>query len=378
MGNSFCPNDYYPFGMVMPGRKFTSTTNYRYGFNGKEEDDEVKGDGNQQDYGMRIYDTRLGRFLSVDPLHKSYPMLTVYQFASNNPIAGIDLDGGELLPTSSSIFRLRYLGTTQTLNAPNHNFTVEVVQANIPVVLNFSIPGPPLHPSGRDWDINKDGFHPAFGLSFGSSGEKAVTYFSKSPKFYSEPLDVSEEEIKLGSQRVKDGYNKITNKTHYSQKWDYKYTDPSGGGGVEIYKEYGFYNSLYSYKMPYWQASADVQKNRQTFYKAVTGIVSQIEKWPLIKQAFPFSMTSPYLLQNARADLTNFVLDGTLPQNAPAGLNNKQFIAYLENIYTLGSEILKANNIEINIVTKVNYNSLINRLKLKEPAAKRIINIKNN
>ncbi len=41
---------------------------YRYGFNGKENDNEVKGEGNQQDYGFRIYDPRLGRFLSVDPL----------------------------------------------------------------------------------------------------------------------------------------------------------------------------------------------------------------------------------------------------------------------------------------------------------------------
>ncbi|MEZ2442984.1 RHS repeat-associated core domain-containing protein [Chitinophaga sp. RCC_12] len=46
---------------------------YRYGFNGKENDNEVKGEGNQQDYGMRIYDPRLGRFLSVDPLTKGYP-----------------------------------------------------------------------------------------------------------------------------------------------------------------------------------------------------------------------------------------------------------------------------------------------------------------
>jgi hypothetical protein len=48
-------NDYYPFGSLMPGRKF-SGGNYRYGFNGKENDNEVKGEGNQQDYGMRIYD----------------------------------------------------------------------------------------------------------------------------------------------------------------------------------------------------------------------------------------------------------------------------------------------------------------------------------
>jgi len=68
---------------------------YRYGFNGKENDNEVKGEGNQQDYGMRIYDPRLGRFLSFDPLFKEYNDLSPYHFAGNNPIQNLDRDGGE-------------------------------------------------------------------------------------------------------------------------------------------------------------------------------------------------------------------------------------------------------------------------------------------
>ena len=80
---------------MMPGRGFAAAGSYRYGFNGKENDNEVKGEGNQQDYGMRIYDPRLGRFLSVDPLIYEYPELTPYQFASDRPIDGIDLDGLE-------------------------------------------------------------------------------------------------------------------------------------------------------------------------------------------------------------------------------------------------------------------------------------------
>ncbi len=68
---------------------------YRFGFNGKENDNEVKGAGGQQDYGMRIYDTRLGRFLSVDPLMSKFSMLSPYQFSTNNPILNIDLDGLE-------------------------------------------------------------------------------------------------------------------------------------------------------------------------------------------------------------------------------------------------------------------------------------------
>ena len=88
--------DYYPFGMQMPGRKYTqANSNYRYGFNGKENDNEVKGEGNQQDYGFRIYDPRIGRFLSVDPLTQAFPWYSSYQFAGNMPIAAIDLDGAE-------------------------------------------------------------------------------------------------------------------------------------------------------------------------------------------------------------------------------------------------------------------------------------------
>jgi RHS repeat-associated protein len=64
---------------------------YLYGFNGKETDTET----DLQDYGMRIYNPSLGRFLSVDPLTKQYPELTPYQFASNSPIMMIDLDGLE-------------------------------------------------------------------------------------------------------------------------------------------------------------------------------------------------------------------------------------------------------------------------------------------
>ena len=82
-------NDYYPFGMQMPGRGYNAGS-YRYGFNGKEKDGDM--DGNNYDYGFRIYNPGLGRFLSVDPLFKSYPWNSSYAFAENEPISNIDLD----------------------------------------------------------------------------------------------------------------------------------------------------------------------------------------------------------------------------------------------------------------------------------------------
>lgn len=88
-------SDYYPFGSLLPGRNYSSDA-YRFGFNGKEKDDEVYGaSGTSYDYGFRIYDPRVARFLSTDPLFKSYPFYTPYQFAGNNPVAFIDLDGLE-------------------------------------------------------------------------------------------------------------------------------------------------------------------------------------------------------------------------------------------------------------------------------------------
>ena len=90
-------NDYYPFGMLQYARSYSEANvgNYRFGFNGKENDNEVKGVGDQIDYGMRVYDPRAGKFLSVDPITAKYPDLTPYQYASNTPIWATDLDGLE-------------------------------------------------------------------------------------------------------------------------------------------------------------------------------------------------------------------------------------------------------------------------------------------
>ena len=90
--------DYYPFGKGMSERSYVNVDRnaQRYGFNGKENDEEWG--GTVQDYGFRIYNPELCKFVSVDPLTKGYPMLTPYQFASNSPILCIDIDGLEGTP----------------------------------------------------------------------------------------------------------------------------------------------------------------------------------------------------------------------------------------------------------------------------------------
>jgi RHS repeat-associated protein len=80
--------------MQMPGRSYNAGS-YRHGFNGVEMDNEIKGVGNSYDFLFRIYDPRLGRFLSTDPLEKEYPWNSPYAFAENRPIDGRDLEGKE-------------------------------------------------------------------------------------------------------------------------------------------------------------------------------------------------------------------------------------------------------------------------------------------
>nr|MBK9652958.1 hypothetical protein [Bacteroidota bacterium] len=86
--------DYYPFGMTMQERTFSAGGEaYRFGFNGKENDNEISVDGGNLDFGARIYDSRLGRWMSVDPLSKDYPEMSTYIFSANTPIQAFDPDG---------------------------------------------------------------------------------------------------------------------------------------------------------------------------------------------------------------------------------------------------------------------------------------------
>ena len=115
--------DYYAFGQLMPGRNWSSNE-YKFGFNGKEKDDKVSGTGNQYDYGFRIYNPRIAKFLSVDPLTKNYPWYTPYQFAGNTPIQALDLDGLEILGYKSFFtLTVKKTGATTSYELDPNNYS---------------------------------------------------------------------------------------------------------------------------------------------------------------------------------------------------------------------------------------------------------------
>jgi len=83
--------------MEQPNRQYALNQDYRYGFNGKENDREWGTASLTQDYGFRLYNPAIAKFLSVDPLAPSYPWNSTYAFAENDVIRSIDLDGAEKL-----------------------------------------------------------------------------------------------------------------------------------------------------------------------------------------------------------------------------------------------------------------------------------------
>jgi RHS repeat-associated protein len=87
--------DYTAFGLEWhrsPDK--ASEQKYRYGFNGKEQDTEGEwGDLTHYDYGFRIYNPGIARFLSIDPKVNELPHSSGYVMASNAPISRIDPDG---------------------------------------------------------------------------------------------------------------------------------------------------------------------------------------------------------------------------------------------------------------------------------------------
>ena len=88
-GNAEEVNDYYAFGGLMSTSSRQSVQPYKY--NGKELD--RKGGLGWYDYGARMYDAALGRFMKTDRFSEKYVSLSPYQYGANNPVNNIDVNG---------------------------------------------------------------------------------------------------------------------------------------------------------------------------------------------------------------------------------------------------------------------------------------------
>ncbi len=86
-------NDYYPYGLLMDDRNGVyGDTDPRDKFTGKERDVE-----SQYDYfGARYYDSRIARWMSVDPMAEKYAGWSAYVYTCGNPLRFCDPKGMDL------------------------------------------------------------------------------------------------------------------------------------------------------------------------------------------------------------------------------------------------------------------------------------------
>ncbi len=103
---------------------------YRFGYNGQEKVDEIAGEGNEIEFKYRLYDPRIGKFKSADPLHKSYPWNSDYAFAENRVIDGIDLEGLEFYYAADGTV-LRKNGDNIQVMLVNNDFVSKTAYASI-------------------------------------------------------------------------------------------------------------------------------------------------------------------------------------------------------------------------------------------------------
>ncbi len=277
---------------------------YRLGFNGKENDNEVKGEGNQQDYGSRIYDPRINRFLSLDPLTSEYPELSPYQFASNSPIGAVDLDGGEMLPVNSAMYRHKYLGSTEYLELGTNKTTcverydVMILYHNIPKALqdpehqDFKFTsGGPVTANGRDYDPAIDG----------EIIYRTGRYFNRGPGFIG---SISDNRSPSPTASTEGLYSfepdQVNNSSRGANSAASARTRSVANAGSEAA---GLISNQLNTAI--WKASAKESDHRRAYYNSTLWTKAFIDAGKLVN----FSQLAS---GKGKADLINFMLDGTM------------------------------------------------------------------
>jgi len=111
-------------------RQHNNCNSYRYGFQGQENDNEIKGNGNSVNYKFRMYDPRISRFFATDPLTKDYPWYSPYQFSGNRVIDAVELEGLEPKFVNESGYNVSASDHTFNLNPLYDSPSLREVKVN--------------------------------------------------------------------------------------------------------------------------------------------------------------------------------------------------------------------------------------------------------
>ncbi len=96
-------SNHYAFGMEQPQRSYNGPLVPRFGFAGTEHVDELSNAKNTySDFGARLYDVRLARWMSADRLREKYPSVSPYAYGLNSPIVTGDAGGDSVILYTSN------------------------------------------------------------------------------------------------------------------------------------------------------------------------------------------------------------------------------------------------------------------------------------
>jgi RHS repeat-associated protein len=315
----------------MPGRQLS--TGYRFGFNGKEMDNEVSSTSNQYDYGFRIYNPRIGKFLSIDPLANSYSAWSPYTFAMNRPIEGIDLEGLEFYPTNTSMYYTVYKGE-EVYTKDDVDYCIinlGVLTMHIPDVLydentgDFKFThGGIVGPYGHDVKLKEPTF-----LATGR-------YYSSGPAWPWKLGGPGASPSTQGLHTTPDLSNPATPSS--AAEFSDKNNDARGrlstvlGAAQEGKKWYDFVNSTMI-----WNAMIEETQHRDNFYLTSVTVQNTVVNMQFVS---PHSIPMGQVIQ----DITNFVMDGYLAYEPGKDIN---LTTYYREIVETSIGIMRENNISI-------------------------------
>jgi len=244
---------------------------YRYGFQGQEKDDEIKGEGNSYNYKYRMHDPRLGRFFAVDPLYRDYPWNSNYAFSENRVLDAVELEGleSELLFVSKdengnttkiesqTILNEDNYGPlgkgTYTLTLYSDGTMDESFESEDGTTQSFSEEGL----NQEDWDVNhlgyfipKDLLHRAKKRIIGRLHEQVIEAALIDLGFEEEEV---REDVKVYDGPNKDflgQFAKLDNANKYIKDWDEKYASDPHGGNNKAFESSEIGDSNFDLKNP--------------------------------------------------------------------------------------------------------------------------------
>jgi hypothetical protein len=208
----------------------------------------------KQDYGARIYDQRVARFLSVDPLTGKYPWYTPYQFAGNKAIWAVDLDGLEEYYSINAQY-LGKIGDSKEIRVITHNDILDQVKSDLSCAkcnhewLNEKWHSQKAYISSDnaaiDWGFDYQGkthlhnweYFSSIGMKEGKDkNSKSITLYILGTEWTNEEKHASD----IDKSPLLEGWTKIAGiHSHpYEKGWDFENFSP-------YRDETGFYGDIY-------------------------------------------------------------------------------------------------------------------------------------